>query len=906
MDLGNLITIGITLLLIIFFRLLDKSNRSLDKVRKYVDRCKDDLSAYVEDKTSVIKDFAVTLDVEKKSAAELMRRIQKLTREDLKEKVEALAEIDAHIQGFDTTLAELIKMHGIVQDNMGWIREESVFVQGVGKQLGDVKEKIASAEAEAGSIGRRLETMEDRFADENAARLEDAREAILAGAQAAIADLESRLEREERRIEALFAEAVEKAGHRADKVEETALAKLRSQAEERLALVKANFEEKLKSFQGFVKTNREDVQELIRQTKEEWEAEAAAINEQKATYSADAKEFKDEWDKHAWELGDQINRQAEEMRASILKRDEEIQKELGKHREEWGASADETRLFLGQQAEEMNSLIRSHDERQREELARQRDEWKSLYRDTGLEIASAIDKRLGGYREAQEEIAAQLVGISHDNAKLEEELRLALKETASRVADDFARLAQEMREAWEGSSIEYVSGLQGLRGEMADLEQGLSYARETAFESISGKLKKFEDEFLEDLSNRSVGIDHQLLTWQEALNSRLETLAAEAERRRAKAETKIADDLKKDFAVLRDRLVSDLEELRGQSAAFEATTTGEMRQLSETRLALSEQLERNLTEARTAMEEVRRESAAMSKAFERSGALKTELGLHDDKLKESAGRLARLDAEVVKFEAQVAHIKRLEDDIHARTTRFDAEKRRIEGMEEGFNRLLRTAQSVEERLTHVSNSDDLLQTAQVKIRQLDDALKDADEKYQRMERKNQILQETTDGINRNFKALQDSEMLTSRLDGALATLKTDIDIVRNSVAALSSENEKTLEAAEKLATLDESIKLLEDRIDEMNKARESVARLATELQNLNREAKDHLKMAQDLRKQPSERSARPVSDEGAPPQSVRANVIRLKRAGWTIEEIARSLGISKGEVELILELGSKN
>jgi len=200
----------------------------------------------------------------------------------------------------------------------------------------------------------------------------------------------------------------------------------------------------------------------------------------------------------------------------------------------------------------------------------------------------------------------------------------------------------------------------------------------------------------------------------------------------------------------------------------------------------------------------------------------------------------------------------------------------------------------------------MLQTAQVKIRQLDDALKDADEKYQRMERKNQILQETTDGINRNFKALQDSEMLTSRLDGALATLKTDIDIVRNSVAALSAENEKTLEAAEKLATLDESIKLLEDRIDEMNKARESVARLATELQNLNREAKDHLKMAQDLRKQPSERSARPVSDEGAPPQSVRANVIRLKRAGWTIEEIARSLGISKGEVELILELGSKN
>jgi hypothetical protein len=54
--LGNLLTIGIALILIIFFRLLDKSNRSLDKVRKYVDRCKEDMADYIEDKSSVVKD----------------------------------------------------------------------------------------------------------------------------------------------------------------------------------------------------------------------------------------------------------------------------------------------------------------------------------------------------------------------------------------------------------------------------------------------------------------------------------------------------------------------------------------------------------------------------------------------------------------------------------------------------------------------------------------------------------------------------------------------------------------------------------------------------------------------------------------------------------------------------------
>jgi transcriptional regulator len=35
-------------------------------------------------------------------------------------------------------------------------------------------------------------------------------------------------------------------------------------------------------------------------------------------------------------------------------------------------------------------------------------------------------------------------------------------------------------------------------------------------------------------------------------------------------------------------------------------------------------------------------------------------------------------------------------------------------------------------------------------------------------------------------------------------------------------------------------------------------------------------------------------------------VIKLHRQGWTEDEIARSLEISRGEVELILEIGSQD
>ena len=103
---------------------------------------------------------------------------------------------------------------------------------------------------------------------------------------------------------------------------------------------------------------------------------------------------------------------------------------------------------------------------------------------------------------------------------------------------------------------------------------------------------------------------------------------------------------------------------------------------------------------------------------------------------------------------------------------------------------------------------------------------------------------------------------------------------------------------------------MEKRIAEMNVARESLARLATELQNLDKDAQDQLNLTRTLLNREEGknqgRAAGKAADDGAPPPRDRENIIRLKRQGWSIDEIARSMKISKGEVELILELGPKD
>jgi predicted RNase H-like nuclease (RuvC/YqgF family) len=216
---------------------------------------------------------------------------------------------------------------------------------------------------------------------------------------------------------------------------------------------------------------------------------------------------------------------------------------------------------------------------------------------------------------------------------------------------------------------------------------------------------------------------------------------------------------------------------------------------------------------------------------------------------------------------------------------------------------------VEEKLAQVSNSDDILQTMQVQIRRLDDVIKETEEKYKRMEKKSDILQATTEGVDRNFKTLQGNEQSVERLGEAVETLKSDLDKIQNSVQALASENEKAKDAAEKLSTLDETVTLLEKRIAEMFIARESLARMNTDMEKLDRDIQTQLKLTRSLLDREAGKTAARAGkapDDGAPPPRDRENVIQLKRKGWTIDEIARSLKMSKGEVELILEIGSKD
>jgi DNA repair exonuclease SbcCD ATPase subunit len=981
-----LLTIGIVLLFLLIFRLLDRNSRSLSNTRKYIDRCKDDISSFIDEKVTVIKDFSIQFEVERKSAAELLRRIQNITREELAQKVQALTVIDDRIREYDTNLEELLQMTGRVQENLNRLREESAFVENVDKKVRDFREKIESAEDEIGSISEKLASIEADFEQENTAALEKAIEASFSAARSTILDMEAeaqtigrkveehreavdklergrveKLARDEERIEKLLSEAIDRAGSRADKVEDAALSKLREQAQERVNHIKTHFEEKIKNVQETVKTKTSEINEALK-------TKTSEISEALKTKTG--------------EINETFKTKTGEINEALKTKTGEINEELKKSREEWKT---ETASIEARQKEYIANWKKEIQEL--DAFAKQvKDEWAAISHKTGQEIITAAERRLEEYRQVQEEQYKQLAGIANDTTLLEEELRRSMQETTNRVNGDFARFGNEMRVSWEGASGEYTANLQALRQELAGVDgalrqdmagidgalrqdmtgidgalrqdmagidgalrqdmagiddalrrsmqetvsrvnndftkfgnemrdswegvsgeytdrlqavrrelagvdQELQGIKEKSFENVSKKLKGFEDDFLAGLRKRSGEIDRQLGVWQNELDKRL------------------GEEMEKAIKSQGEKITADLKRFKGEASAFEKEIREGMRAAEEARKSFGEQFARDLEDAKKSMDIIRLEIASQSNQAGKTDALKTELDQYINNMSGTIERISKIESEISRYDSQLTQIKRLEDDVNAKMTRFLSEKHRIEVMENDFTRLLQTSQSVEQKLAQVSNSDDLLQTMQVQLRRLEDAIKETEEKYQRVERKGKTLQETNDGIDRNFKALQENEQTVKRLDDALSLFKTDMNSIRDSIEALSAENEKARDTAEKLSSLDENIQWLEKRIAEMNTARESLARLATELQNLEKKAKDQVKLVQSVITQGEGQAGgrkKNKTDDGAPTQSVRENIKKLKGQGWTIEEIASAYKMSKGAVELTLELPSKD
>lgn len=493
--------------------------------------------------------------------------------------------------------------------------------------------------------------------------------------------------------------------------------------------------------------------------------------------------------------------------------------------------------------------------------------------------------------------------------KLGEQYKLLQNASAERIAGieiDFDNRIRRLEATVEDKTSEIVSLNETVKADISRWQAGFLQQMQAASASLSSEL---------DQANRR--IQDQLVRVEETAKRDFESLGDEILANREKvidavevAEKSVAANLAK-LNEQSARILDDFSQASEESRTEVETNIREFREtVSELRADYENQQKRMLQalEARASqlaesVEDIEKRQKAFivqTKIFERADQLKLELTADIERLKGEIDRLRNEKKDFDSIEALVTRIQAISNDANGKIDRIVSEKKRIDAMEESLDRLLAAMQSVDVKIQQAQEQQDQLIELQKNLRELGDLEKAVETKFERLEKKSGILETTIEGVDKNFQQLNDIEKRFAAIQRNLAEDVPDrIAKIENQITQISLKKTEADLAMRHMGELDGLIKDVEARIKQVQSNREWLARTETRFEEITRLAAEQVEVLGSLVK---DEVARTKQDPAQVPANKRDLVIRLAHQGWKIEEIAKTTKLSRGEIELILEM----
>lgn len=302
---------------------------------------------------------------------------------------------------------------------------------------------------------------------------------------------------------------------------------------------------------------------------------------------------------------------------------------------------------------------------------------------------------------------------------------------------------------------------------------------------------------------------------------------------------------------------------------------------------------------------------SQTKLFERADSLQNSLS---DKIEQLRADIQAVDEQrksILDLDPYLAKVKKLAEEVNEKITKLNAEKKRLDGLDDDYKKLMSISSVVDQKLAQVTASNDTLTEIQLSLRHLEEVQREVEGKFTRLEKKSDVLDATTDGIEKNFQLLQDLDQKVGGVKSTMSELPRQVNELAERVASLSAHKKEADAALKNVTNLDKILKDVEQRIGEMNKSRDWIARTETRFNEIIGEADEKVAVLTTMvRKEvgaglAAESGKGPAVAVGGPAPSVREVVLKLAQQGWRVDEIARTTKLSRGEVELILEMGTR-
>ncbi len=546
------------------------------------------------------------------------------------------------------------------------------------------------------------------------------------------------------------------------------------------------------------------------------------------------------------------------------------------------------------------------------------------------DMLGQYDRFSASVLEFQNKLESRMEGAEGDLEGLEERIRADMTDlkraSATLMESELSSFSSDVSEQLKEHRNEVDSNLRVL-GER--VEEG-THSIDEMLQNAKADMTEWQQKMLEQMSESKSGVSEDFDSFRDSMRAQQEevismteegnrVLRLDLEETRAvvtRTEQELSSmsrEYKEEFSNDADAfLISLRKNVADMQTAANETVRDFKSQVSDVREKIEgvqNRLEQKIGDGykrlSSSLEEIdrkQRDFVGQTKIFERADTLKESLEKSIESLKADIARLDEHRTDLRGIEKEFNRVRKLGDDAAEKVGRFVAEKRRIDSMDEDFKRLITISQSIDVKLEQVTSSHDSIQEIQANLHNLGELEEAVAQRFERLESRKKIIDATTDGVDANFGKLETLQERIRDIEKGLAPFTEQIDEITGRMEALEGGKEEAERVIALMSDLDTTLSGLEERIEAMQKAREWLAKTETRLSEVSKQAEEQVKLMGSLLKEGSKQGRK---ERGAPSLSSRDMVVRLAHQGWKIEQIMQATKLSRGEVELILELSSK-
>ena len=507
------------------------------------------------------------------------------------------------------------------------------------------------------------------------------------------------------------------------------------------------------------------------------------------------------------------------------------------------------------------TLLTAELERQKENAAEQAERCEREIGEKLAQISQSVSF-------TQEETKGSLEGILGELASWRERLNEQLEEKSAAVTEKLEDLEQK--------SEEHIDQIQKVFS--VDVERFTTMTKEERAK-ISGELDLLKEQSKRSLEQYEERTQEMLVELKTAYAAMLEDTNRKISDENTDAEQKLrilrntVKDIQKKTETIHEKAVSSIQ--------------NEANKLKMDINATDRQLKQFL---------------AQTQLIEKTVEMKNQLENEMTDLRAHISRFDGFKQITDSIEAQFGKMRKMDEDISVKLQQFAAGKNKIDDMDANFGRLMQLSDSMDKKIRDLQSTSDDLQILQGEVRRFQDTLGDISGRYDRLEKKNTVLDQTIEGVGRTFEDLRSLEERLAECTRQTAEMPETIDMLRADLNTLMEKSGSINDIADKLNNLDGILAEADRSIERVDKACEWISKTEVRLDEMKKETMEQVNLLGSLIKDGSKTKKRSA---GAPPIAVRENVLKLKRQGWTVEQIASSLNLTIGEVELILDYFGK-